>query len=116
MVDEREPALDGVGAAPGDPRFPRAIQPFLYIGYQEEGRDNKVVQQNRRDTLVIVLRTRDLPLDERVIDLNSWWRAESSSVEDGYGTFYSARHALCEDKRGKAVYASGGRIIQPAEP
>ena len=103
-----------LGAISGYSQF--FIQPLLYIGYQEEGRDNKVVQQNRRDTLVIVLRTRDLPLDERVIDLDSWWRAESSSVEDGYGTFYSARHALCEDKRGKAVYASGGRIIQPAEP
>ncbi len=108
MVDEREPALNGVRVAPGNPRLPWTIQPLLNIRYQEERGDNKVVEQNRWDALVIVLGARRLPLDERVVDLDPRWRAQSCGVEDSYGTFYGARYALYEDDRGDAVEASRG--------
>ena len=77
---ERQPALDSVRATAGDAGLAGPIKPLLHVRNQEESSHDKVIHQDGRDTLVIILRAGDILLDERVVDFKSWGRAEGRRI------------------------------------
>lgn len=93
-MNKSKPALDRVRVATGDTRLPRSVKPLLNVSDKEKRSDHEVVDQDGRNALVVVLRAHNVPLDERVVDFESWGCTEGSSIENSDGAFDSICYTL----------------------